>query len=105
MGHEIEPRSEQASPSEHLSTPRTDAFAKRCRDEYPVTGDGRCLEFARKLERGRARLVEALREVRLIAEAVDRAGDDAVPAAYRSKTLADAVEVANSILRELGELA
>lgn len=49
------------------------------------------------------RLVEALREVRLIAEAVDREGDDAVPAAYRAKTLADAVEVSNALLRELGE--
>jgi hypothetical protein len=49
------------------------------------------------------KLVEALREVRLIAEAVDRPGDDAVPSAYRAKTLADAVEVANALLAEIGE--
>jgi hypothetical protein len=74
---------------------------------------GRVCEIDRKLE-ARAeylvhaanaypKLVEALREVRLIAEAVDRAGDSAIPAAYRNKTLADAVEVANALLREFGE--
>lgn len=46
------------------------------------------------------RLVAALREVRLIAEAVDRSYCN-TPREYRNKTLADAVEIANSLLREL----
>lgn len=41
-------------------TPLTDEFVKQCEIEYPVTGNGRCLVFARQLERDRAELMEAL---------------------------------------------
>ena len=74
-------------------------------DHGELVIEGRPRDFAYIAHAANAypKLVEALREMRLIAEAQDRAGDEAVPAAYRTKTLHDAVELGNALLRELGE--